>query len=130
MKLYTRKCQKCNNEKHVTLSTNIEQKGIEKRNAALVASLHNRTSNNRYKKNLEIFYKLTETVQVKINTPYGDTENIEIREVVKQETTYEPIMCCTSTAKINEIGEMEIWKQRKGMLAFIDDIAATWDVEK
>ena len=49
-------------------------------------------------------------MQVKINTPYGDTENIEIREVVKQETTYEPIMCCTSTAKVKEIGEKVVYK--------------------
>ena len=32
---------------------------------------------------LEILYKLNETAQVKINTPYGDTENVEIKEVVK-----------------------------------------------
>ena len=48
---------------------------------------------------------MNETVQVKINTPYGDTENIEIREVIKQRTTYGPIMCRASTAKVNEIGE-------------------------
>ena len=41
-----------------------------------------------YSKNdLEILYKLNETAQVKIYTPYGDTENIEIKEVVKQGTT-------------------------------------------
>ena len=49
-------------------------------------------------------------MQVKINTPYGDTENIEIREVVKQETTNEPFMCCTSTAKVNEIGEKVVYE--------------------
>ena len=64
-----------------------------------------------YNKNdLEILYKLNETVQVKINTPYGDTENIEIKEVVKQGTTYGPIMCCASTARVNEIGEKVICK--------------------
>ena len=36
-----------------------------------------------YSKNdLEILYKSNETAQVKINTSYGDTENIEIKEVV------------------------------------------------
>ena len=58
-----------------------------------------------YNKNdLEILYKLNETAQVKINTLYGETENIEIKEVVKQGTTYVPIMFCASTAKVNKIG--------------------------
>ena len=86
-----------------------------------------------YNKNdLEILYKLKEIAQVKINTPYGDTENIEIKEVVKQGTTYEPIMCCASTAKVNEIGEKVIFKYGTieiGMPVFIDDIAAIGDAD-
>ena len=53
---------------------------------------------------------MNETVQVKINTLHGDTENIEIKEVVKQGTTCGPIMCCASTARVNEIGEKVICK--------------------
>ena len=46
-----------------------------------------------YNKNdLQILYKLNETAQVKINTPYGDIEDIEMKEVVKQGTTYGPIV--------------------------------------
>ena len=41
-----------------------------------------------------ILYKLNEAAQVQINVPYGDTKNIEIKEVVKQGTIYGPIMCC------------------------------------
>ena len=85
-----------------------------------------------YNKNdLEILYKLNETAQVKINTPYEDTKNIEIREVVKQGTTYWSIMCCESITKVNEIGEKVICKYdniKMGMLAFMGDIAATIDV--
>ena len=75
-------------------------------------------------------YKLNETAQVKINTPYGDTENIEIKEVVKQRTTYGPIMCCASAAKVNEIGEKVICKygnMETSMPIFMDDIAAIGD---
>ena len=86
-----------------------------------------------YKKNdLEILYKLNETVQVKINTPYGDTENIEIKEVVKQGTTYGPTVCCASTARVNEIGEKVIYKYGNieiGMPVFMDDIAAIGDAD-
>ena len=84
-----------------------------------------------YSKNdSEILYKLNEAAQVKINTPYGDTENIEIKEVVKQATTCGPIMCCASTARVNEIGEKVICKYGNieiGMPVFMDDIAAIWD---
>ena len=76
---------------------------------------------------LEILYKLNETAQVKIYTPYGHTENIEIKEVVKQGTTYGSIMCCASTARVNEIGEKVICKYGNieiGMPVFMDDIAA------
>ena len=79
------------------------------------------------KDDLEILYKLNETAQVKINTPYGDTENIEIKEVVKLWTTYEPIMCCASIGRVNEISEKVICKYGNieiGMAVFMDDIAA------
>ena len=76
-----------------------------------------------YNKNdLEILYKLNETAQVKINTPYGDIEDIETKEVG---TTYGPIMCCASTARVNEIGEKVICKYGSieiGMPVFMDDI--------
>ena len=81
-----------------------------------------------YNKNdLEILYKLNETAQFKINTPYGDTENIETKEVVKQGTTYGTIMCCASIARVNEICEKVICKYGNieiGMPVFMNDIAA------
>ena len=78
----------------------------------------------------DIIYKLNETAQVKINKPYGSTENIEIKEVVKQRATYGPIMCCTSTARVNEIDEKVICKFGNieiGMPVFMDEIAAIGD---
>ena len=86
-----------------------------------------------YNKNdLEILYKLNETAQVKINTPNGDTENIEIKDVVEQGTTYGPIMCCASTARVNEIGEKVICKygnREIGVPIFMDDIAVIGDAD-
>ena len=75
---------------------------------------------------------MNETAKVKINTPYGDTENIEIKEVVKQGTTYGPIMCCASTAEVNEIDEKVICKYGNieiGMPFFMDDIPAIGDAD-
>ena len=86
-----------------------------------------------YNKNdLEILYKLNETAQFKINTPYGDTENIETKEVVKQGTTYGTIMCCASIARVNEICEKVICKYGNieiGMPVFMDDIAPIGDAD-
>ena len=86
-----------------------------------------------YSKNdLEILYKLNEVAQVKINTPYRDTENIERKEVVKQATTYGLIMCCASTATVNEFGEKVICKYGNieiGIPVFMDDIAAIRDAD-
>ena len=86
-----------------------------------------------YNKNdLEILYKLNETAQFKINTPYGDTENIETKKVVKQGTTYGPIMCCASIARVIEIGEKVICKYGNieiGIPVFMDDIAAIRDAD-
>ena len=47
--------------------------------------------------------------------------------MVKQEKIYEPIMCCTSSAKVNEIGEKVIRKHgniETGMPVFMDDICS------
>ena len=79
-----------------------------------------------------ILNKFNKTIQVRVNTPYKDTENIEIKEVVKQGPTYRPIMCCASTAKVNEIGEKVICKYgiiEIGIPVFIDNTAALGDAE-
>ena len=84
------------------------------------------------KNDLEILYKLSETAQVKINTQYGDTENIEMKEVVKQGTTYRPIMCCASLTRVNEIGEKVICKYGNveiGTPVFMDHISAIGDAD-
>ena len=84
------------------------------------------------KNELETLHKLSETAQVKINTPYGDTENIEIKEMEKQGKTFGPIMCRASAAKVNEIGKKVIFKYGRieiGKPVFMDDIAAIGDVD-
>ena len=125
----------------VIVSAIIEQRRIEKNNtyiffADVVKCFHKlwlqdciiELAKLGYSKNdLEILHKLNETAQVKIYTPYGETENIEIKEVVKQGTTYGPIMCYASTARVNEIGEKVICKYGNieiGIPVFMDDIAA------
>ena len=38
-------------------------------------------------------------------TPAGNTDNIQVKEVVKQGTIFGPIMCCAETSTVNSIGE-------------------------
>ena len=40
-----------------------------------------------------------------IRTPVGNTDNIQVKEVVKQGTILGPIMCCADTYAVNSIGE-------------------------
>ena len=70
---------------------------------------------------------------VTINTPFGETGNIEIEEIVKQGTTYGPVMCCAVTASVNNIGEKVCCKYGDtgiGMQVFLDDISAVGDAEE
>ena len=36
----------------------------------------------------------------------GQTESISIKEIVKQGSIFGPIMCCATTSKVNNIGEI------------------------
>ena len=40
-----------------------------------------------------------------MNTLFGETGNNEIEEIVRQGTTYGPLMSCATTARVNDIAE-------------------------
>ena len=87
-----------------------------------------------YKHNdLKILYERNKRSKVTINTPFGETGNIEIEEIVKQGTTYGPVMCCATTARVDDIGEKVCCKYggtEIGMPVFMDDISAVGEAEK
>ena len=65
-------------------------------------------------------------------TPAGNTDNIQVKEVVKQSTIFGPIMCCAETSTVNSIGEEVKYRYGKiniGMPVFIDDIATAGKAE-
>ena len=73
---------------------------------------------------LKILFEMNKETDVMIRTPVGNTENIQIEEVVKQGTIFGPIMCCTETLTVNSIGEEVKYRYGKiniGMPVFIDD---------
>ena len=48
-------------------------------------------------------YEINKTSSIVVETPVGKTSSITVEEVVKQETIFCPILCCTS--RVNEIQE-------------------------
>ena len=70
---------------------------------------------------------------ISINTPFGQTGNIEVEEIVKQRTTYGPAMCCATIARVNDIREKVCCKYGDteiGMSVFMNDISAVGDAEE
>eukprot|EP00794_Sanderia_malayensis_P015001 gene15001-16550_t len=65
--------------------------------------------------------------RMKIDTPVGETEQIEIEDVVKQGTIFGPLLCCSNTSKIDEIGTVSAETMISpnmpiGTLIYVDDI--------
>ena len=51
------------------------------------------------------YFELNKRSKFTINTPFGETGNTEIGEIVKQRTTCGPVMCFVLTARVNDIGQ-------------------------
>ena len=52
---------------------------------------------------IKILYEMYKKTNIKIEAPFGEISSMEIKEVVKQESAYGPIMCCTATSQVNDI---------------------------
>ena len=81
---------------------------------------------------LKILYKMNKETDIIIRTPVGNTDNIQVKEVVKQGTIFGPIMCCAETSTVNSIGEEVKYSYGKiniGMPVFMDDIATAGKAE-
>ena len=75
---------------------------------------------------------MNKETDVIIKTPVGNTDNIQVKEVVKQGTIFGPIMCCAETSTVNSIGEEVKYRYGKiniGMPVFMDDIATAGNTE-
>ena len=81
---------------------------------------------------LQILYEMNKKTDIVIRTPAGNTENIQVKEVVEQGTIFGPIMCCAETSTVNSIGEDVKYRYGKiniGMPVFMDDIATAGKAE-
>ena len=71
---------------------------------------------------LKILYEMNKETGLIVRTPIGNTEHIQVKEVVTRDTIFGTIMCCTETSNVNSIGEEVKYKYGKiniGMLVFI-----------
>ena len=81
---------------------------------------------------LKILYEMNKETDIIIRTPVGNTNNIQIKEVIKQGTIFRPIMCCVETSTVNRIEEEVKYSYGKiniGMPVFMDDIATAGKAE-
>ena len=84
-----------------------------------------------YTNTLKILYEMNKETDIIIKTPAGNTDNIQFKEVVKQDTILGPIMCCAETSAVNSIGQVKYsyGKINIGMPVFMDDIATAGKAE-
>ena len=81
---------------------------------------------------LKILYEMSKETDTIIRTPVGNTDNIQVKEVVKQGTIFGPIMCCAETFTVDRIGEEVKYRYGEiniGMPVFMDDIATAGKTE-
>ena len=75
---------------------------------------------------LKILYEMNKETDIIIRTPVGNTDNIQVKEVVKQGIILGAITCCAEISAVNSIGEEVKYSYGKiniGMPIFMDDIA-------
>ena len=55
------------------------------------------------KNNIKILYEINKTTKIVVDTAIGNTESIEIKEVVKQGSIFGPTLCSSTTVKVNDV---------------------------
>ena len=82
---------------------------------------------------IKMLYNLNKRAEIKIQTPVGETKEIEIEELVKQGKIFGPLMCCVNSAKINDMKEKAVTHLTPELytsaLAYVDDIMAAGSKE-
>ena len=82
---------------------------------------------------IKLFYEINKTTEIIVDTAIGNTESIEITEVVKQGPKSGATMCCATTAKVNDVGERvdcKYWQIEIGMSIYMDDISVAGGPEE
>ena len=82
---------------------------------------------------VEMILKLNEEAKIVIKTPLGQTKEIDQSRIVKQGTIYGPQLCCSSTARVNELKKKTVAvispTNAVETLIYVDDINATGSIQ-
>ena len=74
----------------------------------------------------KLLYQLNKKAIIIVQTPVGETRQIEVQEISKQGTLYGPILCDVNTDKVNNIGTKNITTIGPGIQCeasiYVDDI--------
>ena len=77
-----------------------------------------------------MLFRLNQITNITVKTPEGDTEDFTIINIVKQATTYGPIICCAETSQVNNSEEPVKYQYEQielGVPVFMDDNMAAGD---
>ena len=77
-----------------------------------------------------MLYEINKKAEATVDTTVGQTESINMKEIVKPGSIFGPIMCWATTSKVNKIGEVQ-YSYRKidtGMSVYMDDIGAAGEI--
>ena len=81
---------------------------------------------------LKNLYEMNKETAIIIRTPVGNTDNIQVKKVVKQGTIFGFTMCCAETSTVKSNGEELKYRYGKiniGMPVFMDDITRAGKAE-
>ena len=77
---------------------------------------------------IQMLYILNKRVEITIQTPVGETKEIEVKELVKQGTVFGPLMCCVNSAQIIKMREKTVTHITPELsietVVYVDDILA------
>ena len=87
-----------------------------------------------YNKNdIKMLYEINKTTEIAADTAIGNTDSIEIKNVVKQGSIFVPKMCGATTVKVNAVGEKLYYKHGEtgiGMSIYRDDTSVAGGPEE
>lgn len=77
--------------------------------------------------------EMNKEARLRVTTPYGKTNELEMKRVVKQGTVYGPQLCCVNTDQVNKMGESNVTVVAPGVeiksIVYVDDIVAGGNAE-
>ena len=77
---------------------------------------------------IHMLYSLNKRAEITIQTPVGETKEIEVKELVRQGIVFGPLMCCVNSAQINKMREKTVTHITPELsirtLVYVDDILA------